>query len=84
MLKRRLGINEPTVSLAATMLFEQGEGADERLGVNLPTLLKVGWDPSDEMSCVQTWPMVVVGMTVGLDMALFVPVVRGRPLYAFH
>lgn len=53
-LKRRLGINEPTVSLAATTLLEEGEGADERLEVNLPKLLKVRSDPGDEMSGVQT------------------------------
>lgn len=40
-LKRRLGINEPTVALGSTMLFEDGDGADERLAVNLHKLLKV-------------------------------------------
>lgn len=40
-LKQRLGINEPTVSLGATTVFEEGDGADERLKVNLEKLLKV-------------------------------------------
>lgn len=40
-LKRRLGINEPTVGLGSTTLYEEGEGADERLEVNLVKLLKV-------------------------------------------
>ncbi len=41
MLKRRLGINEPTVGLGATTLYEEGEGADDRLKVNLKKRLKV-------------------------------------------
>lgn len=39
--KRRLGINEPTVGMGATTLFEEGDDADERLEVNLGKLLKV-------------------------------------------
>lgn len=41
-LKQRLGINEPTVGLGSTTIYEEGEGADERLEVNLVKLLKVG------------------------------------------
>lgn len=40
-LKQRLGINEPTVSVGSTTLFEEGDGADDRLKVNLEKLLKV-------------------------------------------
>lgn len=40
-LKQRLGINEPTVSVGSTTLFEEGDGADERLKVNLVKPLKV-------------------------------------------
>ena len=40
-LKQRLGINEPTVGLGSTTIYEEGEGADERLEVNLVKLLKV-------------------------------------------
>ncbi|CAM9189780.1 unnamed protein product, partial [Laminaria digitata] len=39
-LKQRLGINEPTVGLGSTTIYEEGEGADERLEVNLVKLLK--------------------------------------------
>ncbi|CBJ28585.1 putative ubiquitin activating enzyme [Ectocarpus siliculosus] len=39
-LKQRLGVNEPTVGLGATTLYEEGDGADDRLVVNLTKLLK--------------------------------------------
>ena len=40
-LKQRLGINEPTVSVGSTTLLEEGEGAEEGLRVNLQKLVKV-------------------------------------------
>lgn len=40
-MKRRLGINEPTISLGSTTLYEEGDGADDRLRINLEKLLKV-------------------------------------------
>lgn len=42
-LKQRLGINEPTVGLGSTTLYEEGDGADDRLEVNLTKLLKVAY-----------------------------------------
>lgn len=62
-LKQRLGINEPTVSLGSTTLFEEGDGADERLHVNLDKLLKVRcwWCARAVLSGVGWLVLVVLG-----------------------
>ena len=57
-LKRRLGINEPTVSLAATTLYEEGDGADERLRVNLPKVLKVIFKSAPSCTQAHTQPRI--------------------------
>jgi len=62
-LKRRLGINEPTVGLGATTLFEEGEGADERLKVNLKKLLKVS-RCGDVMLCIVVVAVVMTSYHV--------------------
>lgn len=38
-LKNKLGVNDPTVSIGANTIYEEGEDAEESLAVNLPKLL---------------------------------------------
>jgi ubiquitin-like 1-activating enzyme E1 B len=38
-LKKKLGVNEPTISIGANTIYEEGEDAEESLAVNLPKLL---------------------------------------------
>ncbi|CAM9900329.1 unnamed protein product, partial [Phaeothamnion confervicola] len=39
-LKGRLGVNEPSVGIGASMVYEEGDGADDSLRVNLSKLLR--------------------------------------------
>lgn len=78
-LKRRLGVNEPTVGVGASTLYEEGESADERLEANLGVILKVRrlahvWRCSAPEECARGLgtvharrdPVLVGGATVDL------------------
>mmetsp|Transcript_17796 Transcript_17796/g.23061 ORF Transcript_17796/g.23061 Transcript_17796/m.23061 type:complete len:668 (-) Transcript_17796:312-2315(-) len=39
-LKKRLSVNEPSVSIGYNTLYEEGDGADEGLKINLPKILQ--------------------------------------------